>query len=167
MWTVLWELLQYPALILSYNMILILSVTFTLPGMPSSSPSFPSKDVNCTSKPVSSIESCPLPSCNWPWSLSMDLQLFYASHPVFEHTEFLVHASLRPACTASENAHDAKATVLSVSFLDHCQNQARFLDCSELTLRSLIRKERMIRARGKFEHVVLNKMKYNRRPGAK
>lgn len=148
-------------------MILILSVTFTLLGMPSSSPNFPSKDVNYTSKPVSSIESCPLPSCNWPWSLSMDLQLFYASHSVFEHTEFLVHASLIPACTASENANDPKVTVLSLSFLDHCQKQARLFDCSELTLRSLIRKERMIQARDKFEHVVLNKMKYNRRPGAK
>lgn len=80
-----------------------------------------------------------------------------------------MHASLIPACTVSENANNTKVTVLSVSFLDHCQNQARDLDCFFAAIVVTDQKgEEMIQARGKFEHVVLNKMKYNnRRPGAK
>lgn len=150
MWRFLWEL----QLIQPYSVIPILSVIFTLPGMPSSSPMFPSKDVNYTSKTVSSTESCPLPSCNWSWSLSMNGQLFYTSHSFFEHTEFLVHASLIPACTVSENANNTKVTVLYVSFLDHCQHQARYLDCffAAIVIADQKGKE-IIRARGKFEHV--------------
>lgn len=89
----------------------------------------------------------------------MNVQLFYASHSVFLCIESLMHGSLMQACIVSEKANNAKVTLPSLSSLDHCQNQARYLIV--LSYHYGFRSERKRNdSGGNFKHLVLTKIEY-------
>lgn len=167
----LWKLQQYPALTHPCKVNLILSLIVTLPGMPSSSPIvfFPSKDVNCTWRPKGFIKSCQLSSCNCSWPLPMNLHLFSAFCSDFQYLEFLctyiTDTSLHTPWEYKQHKSHCSFCIIPRPLQDSDQVFKLFLG---VVVVSNQKGKGMIQEWGKFEHTVLNKIKYNNvRPRAK
>lgn len=128
----IWKLQHYPGLAQPYKVILILSVTFSHPGMPSSESIFFLKRWEAYFK-VSTFHRCSPASflqrvlIFFPYELAL-----YFLSPIlsFSVLSSCVDASVTLACLRPADPNNTEAAALPASCLAHCRNQTRHLSCS-------------------------------------